>query len=622
MANTLRAQTPANHIADSAAGYAMGQNNALKSYYGALLENPNVRAGLATIRATEGTATKANPYATAFGGGTLANITDHPGISYGFKETTGKKNRTTAAGAYQFLSGTWKSMAKKLGLKDFGPLNQDIAALGLIDQAGALADLVSGNVKGFVSKVNGVWASLPGAPYAQPTKSWGFVEDAWNNALNPTAPMPGTAPTPYSRDDPQSFADARPDNQNYSGPKGLFSVDTSVAAPIGHVARAPLGPVSTSFGPSTPKGFSAPKGYSLGAPAISSQASAKAAKGVASAAAAVSKAASVAKSAPSVGFSSQDEKTNTGSVANAPSPARPDTLGGLNYGAPKGVFSVDPAAAISGVSIAPTPGTPAPSATTLGPVAPAIAAAVPAKPSIAPVAAAAVPEVVAPTVARVAPAVPSYSPSQAVAPARPALSAADVYGGSIGTAQTSTPGTTVSRATSYGPTYTTNKYGAVTATAPDGTQMAAWGGVPAPQISGPLDNTGIATPSTGVSGMFGPKAKAATGTLAGAAIGGYALGPLGAVLGGLIGKNVAAGQAPLAGLFGGSTNNANTHVVDTFDGPMRAYNAVGGMGFPSAPSAPAGGLTSATGSNRSAAGMRGISPGAASAIGKGQGGLY
>ena len=122
--------------------------------------------------------------------------------------------------------------------------------------------------------------------------------------------------------------------------------------------------------------------------------------------------------------------------------------------------------------------------------------------------------------------------------------------------------------------------------------------------------------------MFGPKAKAATGTLAGAAIGGYALGPLGAVLGGLIGKNVAAGKAPLAGILGGSANNANTHLVDTFDGPMRAYNAVGGMGFPSAPSAPAGGLTSATGSNRSMEGMRGISPGAASAIGKGQGGLY
>ena len=227
---------------DSAAGYAMGQSNALKSYYGAMLENPNVQRGLATIKATEGTAQKANPYASGFGNTTISSFTDHPNISYGFKETTGKKNRTTAAGAYQFLSGTWKSISKKLGLTDFGPVNQDIAALGLIDQAGGLAALLAGDVKGFVSKVNGVWASLPGAPYAQPTKSWGFVDQAWNNALNPNASMPNTAPTPYGPNDPQALADSRPDNQNYSGPKGLFSVDTGVASPIGHVARSPLGP--------------------------------------------------------------------------------------------------------------------------------------------------------------------------------------------------------------------------------------------------------------------------------------------------------------------------------------------------------------------------------------------
>jgi hypothetical protein len=198
------------------------------------------------------------------------------------------------------------------------------------------------------------------------------------------------------------------------------------------------------------------------------------------------------------------------------------------------------------------------------------------------------------------------------APSQPSLSPSAVYGGAVGTAQTSTPGTTVSRVSSFGPTYTTNKFGAVTATAPDGTQMAALGGVPSAQpsnISGPLGTTSLG-------GMFGPKAKSATGTLAGAAIGGYALGPLGAMLGGLVGRNLAQGKAPLSGLLGGTnSNNANTHVVDTFDGPMRAANAVGGLGFPSAPAGnkTAGGVAS---------GMRGLSPGAANAIDHGQGGLY
>jgi hypothetical protein len=438
----------------------------------------------------------------------------------------------------------------------------------------------------------------------------------------------------------------RPDNFTASGPKGLFSVDTGVASHVGHVSRSPLGPVSAALGglksPSRPDNasFAGPKGaFSVGANSLGPAAPSTPSKspdrpdnhnyggpvgmggpgGTYVDKASAQAATAATHAAASAARQATAPSSTVSAAPSAVSPSRPDTLGGLNYGSPKGVFSVDPGAAVSGISVAPSPAAPS-----LGPVAPSIGmqTVTPARPAVAPVPAAAVPKP-AVQVAPVAPAVPSYS-RQAVAPARPALSPADVYGGTVGTAQTSTPGTTVSRAASYGPTYTTNKFGAVTATAPDGTQMAAWGGVPAaqpsrPAITGPLDNTGIASPATStVGGMFGPKAKSATGTVAGAAIGGYALGPLGAVLGGMIGRNVAQGKAPFSGIFGGA-NNANTHVVDTFDGPMRAANAVGGLGFPSAPS---GGLMSATGSNNSAAGMRGISPGAAASIGKGQGGLY
>lgn len=428
--------------------------------------------------------------------------------------------------------------------------------------------------------------------------------------IDPTSPRtPNTAPTPYSADSQQA--------------------DTTPGAPIGHVSRSPLGPAAPAMGTPSFSGMATPRGIgsitpAKAAPPTPSFSGLATPRGMANAALsgvapAVSRpsispastmnmkaaAPQSAPAAPSGSFTSQDEKSNTGSYTNAQ---------------PSGNFvSQDERASLAErMGMDPATGITAPA---LGPVAPTVAAAaVPARPAIAAVPAA-VPNVAVPAVARIAPAVPSYSPSQAMAPARPSLSAADVYGGAIGTAQTTTPGTTVSRVSASGPTYTTNKFGAVTATAPDGTQMAAWGGVPSPSaIAGPLSQPGIAAPSTGVSGMFGPKAKAATGTLAGAAIGGYALGPLGAVLGGLIGKNLAQGKTPFSGIFGTSGNAIGTHIVDTFDGPMSFANAQGGLGFPSAPANP-GGFT-ATSSNNSAAGMRGISPGAASAISHGTGGLY
>lgn len=578
MVDSLRAQT-------SAASYAMSQQGraqALKSYYGALLENPNVQRGLATIKATEGT-TK-NGYATAFGGGKLPSLDTHPGKTYSFKETTGKKNKTTAAGAYQFLSRTWKSMASKLGLNDFGPLSQDIAALGLIDQAGGLKALIAGDIKGFVSKVNGVWASLPGAPYAQPTKSWGFVDKAWNNALNPATTAIST---------PTSATGGLFSSSLTAAPQGFTPQSTPLsrpapspsltAAPIGRVTRSPLGPASLAPDRAMPSGP-----ISVG----------------------------------NLGSLPPDRTMPSGPVKSAPSlaPDRAMPVGPMslaNLAKPTAPKVSAPTSAVTGMLSSALTAAPQSFTPQAAPLAPPTIGML-ARPALAPVPAAAVPAP-AVAVARVAPPTPSYS-RQAVAPARPSLSTADVYGGAVGTAQTSTPGTTVSRATSYGPTYTTNKFGAVTAVAPDGTQMAAWGGVPAakPAISGPLSQTGITTPAP-TNGMFGPKAKAVTGTVAGAAIGGYALGPLGAMLGGLIGKNVAAGKAPLSGLLGGS-NNANTHMVDTFQGQMKFANAQGGLGFPSAPSNP-GGLK-ANSTNNSSAGMRGISPGAANAIDHGVGGLY
>jgi muramidase (phage lysozyme) len=57
----------------------------------------------------------------------------------------GKNQYTsTAAGAFQFLSRTWDECAKALGLTDFSPASQDLAAVFLIDRRKALDDVLAG----------------------------------------------------------------------------------------------------------------------------------------------------------------------------------------------------------------------------------------------------------------------------------------------------------------------------------------------------------------------------------------------------------------------------------------------------------------------------------------------
>lgn len=139
------------------------------------LQNPRVRQFLDLIAHTEGT--EGNGYRTAFGGGRLSSLSDHPRYSKTFKQKNGKTNKTSAAGRYQFLRGTWDGLARQYGLKDFGPQSQDIAAVALLAQNGALGRILKGDMQGAVRKAGPTWASLPTAPasYSQPTKSWQTV---------------------------------------------------------------------------------------------------------------------------------------------------------------------------------------------------------------------------------------------------------------------------------------------------------------------------------------------------------------------------------------------------------------------------------------------------------------
>ncbi|MBX5131603.1 hypothetical protein HJB80_02705 [Rhizobium lentis] len=165
-----------------------------------------MQRALASIRAAEGTARYADPYSVGFGGRHIEDLSSHPGTLSSFRDNSGRRNKTSAAGGYQFLSSSWGDMEKKLGLTDFSPQSQDIAAVGLLDRAGALDNVLSGDIDGFVKDANGTWASLPGSPYNQPTRSKSFMRNAWNN-YTPPADIPNVnaytaTPTPRPSDNP------------------------------------------------------------------------------------------------------------------------------------------------------------------------------------------------------------------------------------------------------------------------------------------------------------------------------------------------------------------------------------------------------------------------------------
>ena len=57
-----------------------------------------------------------------------------------------------------------------MGLTDFSPPSQDRGVIELIAEKGAIKDIEAGNIQSAIHKVRKIWASLPNAGYAQPTK--------------------------------------------------------------------------------------------------------------------------------------------------------------------------------------------------------------------------------------------------------------------------------------------------------------------------------------------------------------------------------------------------------------------------------------------------------------------
>jgi len=138
----------------------------------------NVKAFLWVIRHCEGTSGQ-DGYRTLFGGSLFDSFEDHPRVRKTFKLRKGGTLTSSAAGAYQILEKTWDNLVKQNGFKDFTPETQDKAAIALIRGRRALQDVEEGRFEVALKKCALEWASLPGSPYGQPTKTLEFCKQIY-----------------------------------------------------------------------------------------------------------------------------------------------------------------------------------------------------------------------------------------------------------------------------------------------------------------------------------------------------------------------------------------------------------------------------------------------------------
>lgn len=137
----------------------------------------NTAAFLAAIRLGEGTS-GGDGYYLLCGGGRALDLMTHPALTgwrgwplpYQMAVNAGFPDGvavSTAAGAYQITRPTWAGCVRALGLGNFSEASQDAAAVFLIRQKGALADVQAGRTAQAIARLSNVWASLPGAAAKQ-----------------------------------------------------------------------------------------------------------------------------------------------------------------------------------------------------------------------------------------------------------------------------------------------------------------------------------------------------------------------------------------------------------------------------------------------------------------------
>ncbi|WP_028693960.1 glycoside hydrolase family 24 protein [Pseudomonas cremoricolorata] len=129
---------------------------------------PNVLAFLDMLAWSEGTSTlraSDDGYNVIVGGRLFTDYSQHPRIKVWLPKYA---IHSTAAGRYQFLARTWDAIVKNYGFKGrFIPEAQDLAAIKLLGECGALPLIKAGRISQAIVHAAPIWASLPGAGYGQ-----------------------------------------------------------------------------------------------------------------------------------------------------------------------------------------------------------------------------------------------------------------------------------------------------------------------------------------------------------------------------------------------------------------------------------------------------------------------
>jgi muramidase (phage lysozyme) len=171
-------------------------------------QNPGLFSGLKlAISGAEGTILDGKPgYNVMFGGGRFKDLSRHPDKV--IRSPGGYSS--AAAGAYQFMPGTWEEVKNELGLTDFGPQSQDLAmlykvrqralpigGLAAITKAGALTPEIQ-------AALAPEWASFPtqagSSYYGQPVKKAAQIQQFFEQGRTRSTGLASTPPlTPPSQ---------------------------------------------------------------------------------------------------------------------------------------------------------------------------------------------------------------------------------------------------------------------------------------------------------------------------------------------------------------------------------------------------------------------------------------
>ena len=154
--------------------------------------NPNRKAFLDMIAVSEGTstspATRNNGYDVIVTGSdgvpeVFTDYSDHPFNKGRPSKVINSRGLTSnASGRYQFMLHDWHYYQIALSLPDFSPESQDLWAIQLIRERGALPLIDEGSFDLAVSRVSNLWASLPGAGYAQHENRMDDLREAYTEA--------------------------------------------------------------------------------------------------------------------------------------------------------------------------------------------------------------------------------------------------------------------------------------------------------------------------------------------------------------------------------------------------------------------------------------------------------